>query len=128
MIGIWYYGTGKKKTSTSKVFIKKGKGVIYINNTKIFEYFSVNYINIIYKPLNLSCLYNLDIYSYTSGGGISSKAHSMMYGISKAIIDYDKKYKKIFKINKFLKNDSRFVERKKIGRIKSRKKKQYSKR
>lgn len=129
MIGKWYYGFGKKKTSKTKVFLKKGIGTININKKKALEFFKRIYlVSYIYEPFKIIKDFNFDIIITSKGGGEVSKALSAMYAISKALLQYNYKYKKNLKKNFMLYLDKRIVERKKVGLVKSRKKKQYSKR
>ncbi|MGX7582468.1 30S ribosomal protein S9 [Candidatus Vidania fulgoroideorum] len=129
MIGKWYYGFGRKKTSKSKVFLKSGTGKIKINGKPIITYFKKNnLINYINEPFKIIKNFNFDILINTKGGGCVSRAISSMYAISRALVDYNFFYKKNLKKNLLLILDKRIVERKKTGYIKSRKKKQYSKR
>ncbi|WP_458659125.1 30S ribosomal protein S9 [Candidatus Vidania fulgoroideorum] len=129
MIGKWYYGFGRKKNASSKVFLKEGKGNILINKKRLILFFSrKSLINLVYDPIRLTNFYSFDFYVNSKGGGEVSKAIATMYGISKAIIDFEYSYKQILKKNNILNSDLRIVERKKIGHIKSRKIRQYSKR
>ncbi|MGX7586132.1 30S ribosomal protein S9 [Candidatus Vidania fulgoroideorum] len=129
MLLTWASGTGKKKTCISRILLKEGNGKIIINKLKASCYFKrKNLINFILRPLFLISNNKFDIFINTKGGGEVSKAISIMYGLSKALVDYDIKYKKILKKNKMLTSDKRIVERKKVGHVKSRKRKQYTKR
>ncbi|MGX7576848.1 30S ribosomal protein S9 [Candidatus Vidania fulgoroideorum] len=129
MIGEWYYGIGKKKSSISKVFLKLGKGEIKINKVNIFNYFKrKELINNIYEPLYFVKKTNFNIYINSKGGGEKSKAISSMIAISRAICDFNIEYKKVLKKNKLITFKNRKVEKKKYGYVKSRKKKQYTKR
>ncbi|MGX7589410.1 30S ribosomal protein S9 [Candidatus Vidania fulgoroideorum] len=129
MIGKWYFGFGRKKTSKTKAFLKKGTGKISINKKNIIIFFKrKNLINYIYEPLKIVKNQKFDILIKTKGGGEASIAISSMYAISKGLLDYNYYYKKNLKKNLMLILDNRIVERKKIGNVKSRKKKQYSKR
>ncbi|MGX7576422.1 30S ribosomal protein S9 [Candidatus Vidania fulgoroideorum] len=124
----WYNGTGKKKRCISRILLREGNGRIFINKINAFYFFKrKNLINYIIKPLNITSA-NYDIFIKTKGGGEVSKAISIMFAISAAIIEYNKKNILLIKKNKLLTIDSRKVERKKIGYVKSRKKKQYTKR
>lgn len=125
---IWWYSTGKKKTAKARVYINPEGNNIIINNKKIEEYFPKNLqYNIIFYPLKLTNTSFL-IKVKVKGGGYMGQIQAIKYGISKAIFKYDKKYKNILSSKKLLSNDSRRVERKKIGRKKARKNKQFSKR
>ncbi|WMC18911.1 MAG: 30S ribosomal protein S9 [Enterobacteriaceae bacterium PSpicST2] len=125
-----YYGTGKRKTSIARIFMKLGNGKFIVNNNNLNEYFTnKNTQLIIYKPLNLVNLINImDLYITVKGGGISSQAEAIKYGISKAILNYNKNLRHILKKEGYISRDSRKVERKKPGFKKSRKRSQFSKR
>ncbi|WP_259288729.1 30S ribosomal protein S9 [Candidatus Nasuia deltocephalinicola] len=124
-----YSGCGKKKCAIARVFFKIKKNKIKINNLNINEYFNkkLNY-KLIFDPIKLTNSKNLDIKIYVKGGGKSSQIFAIRNGLAKALLCYNEKYKKILSDNKLLTRDSRMVERKKIGKIKSRKSKQFSKR
>ncbi len=124
-----YNGCGKKKCAVARVFFKIKKNKIKINNLNINEYFNkkLNY-KLIFDPIKLTNSKNLDIKIFVGGGGKSSQIIAIRNGLAKALLCYNKKYKKILSDNKLLTRDSRVVERKKIGKIKSRKSKQFSKR
>ncbi len=122
-------GCGKKKCAVARVFFKIKKNKIKINNLNLNEYFNkkLNY-KLIFDPIKLTNSKNLDIKINVRGGGKSSQIIAVRNGIAKALLCYNKKYKKMLSDNKLLTRDSRVVERKKIGKIKSRKSKQFSKR
>ncbi|WP_259289116.1 30S ribosomal protein S9 [Candidatus Nasuia deltocephalinicola] len=124
-----YNGCGKKKHAIARVFFKIKKNKIKINNLNVNEYFNkkLNY-KLIFDAIKLTNSKNLDIKISVKGGGKSSQIFAIRNGIAKALLCYNKKYKKILSDNKLLTRDSRMVERKKIGKIKSRKSKQFSKR
>ncbi|WP_259286128.1 30S ribosomal protein S9 [Candidatus Nasuia deltocephalinicola] len=124
-----YNGCGKKKCAIARVFLKIKKNNIRINNFKINEYFNkkINY-KIIFDPIRITNSKNLDIKINVKGGGKNSQIMAIRNGLAKALLNYNKIYKKILSDNKLLTRDSRVVERKKIGKIKSRKSKQFSKR
>ncbi|MGX7582746.1 uS9 family ribosomal protein [Candidatus Vidania fulgoroideorum] len=129
MIFEYYRAKGKKKTCVSTVLIKSGVGRIIINRFIAFNFFKrKNLLNYIIKPFCVINSFNFDVFVKTKGGGEVSKAVSIMYAISKALLLFDKKAFKILKKEKLLKSDNRIVERKKVGYVKSRKKKQYTKR
>lgn len=130
----YFYGTGKRKTSIARVFIKTGTGIIKVNNSENY-YSNSKIINIIKKPLQLLNLTeNLDLKITVKGGGIISQAEAIKHGISRALLKINEKdteensYRKKLKKVGYLTRDSRIVERKKVGRRKARKKEQYSKR
>lgn len=125
-----YYGTGRRKSSSARVFIKKGNGNITINKTKIDKYFSRTTSKmIILQPLNLFNITDkIDIYITVKGGGISGQAGAIRHGISRALIKYDNNLRLELRKLGFLTRDSRKVERKKVGLRKARRSPQYSKR
>ncbi|UOQ27830.1 SSU ribosomal protein S9p (S16e) [Candidatus Vidania fulgoroideae] len=130
MIGIHFFGKGKKKTSKAKVLIRRNNVFrILINGKRLDSYFK-NKIAIenILCPLSIVGEKKIFIKVRVEGGGEISKSIAIRIGISRCICDIYKKYKKIFKSENLIKSDTRIVERKKIGFVKSRKKKQYSKR
>lgn len=126
-----YKGVGKKKNAVAKVFLKKNfKNKIIINNKyKINNYFNkkINY-KLIFKPLFLTNSKNFTILIKAKGGGKCAQVFAICNAISKALLNYNKNFKKILSDNKLLTRDSRMVERKKVGLKKSRKKRQFSKR
>ncbi|CAL4323702.1 30S ribosomal protein S9 [Buchnera aphidicola (Neophyllaphis podocarpi)] len=125
-----YYGTGRRKSSSARVFVKKGSGKITINNKKLESYFSRETSCMLVKqPLVLLNLLNkFDFYITVKGGGISGQAGAIRLGISRALIKYDELFRKDLRKSGFVTRDSREVERKKVGLRKSRKKPQFSKR
>ncbi|XZR53237.1 MAG: 30S ribosomal protein S9 [Enterobacteriaceae bacterium] len=125
-----YYGTGRRKTSTARVFMKYGNGNFIINNNNLNNYFTnKNTQLIIKKPLNLVKLNNImDLYITVKGGGITGQSEAIRHGITRAILNYNKNFRYIFKKEGFISRDSRKVERKKPGFKKSRRKPQFSKR
>ena len=130
MIGNWNYGTGRRKTSIARVFIKKGYGIIIING-KIIEKFFSRETNrmIVRQPLLLTLnIESFDIKVSVKGGGQTGQAGAIRHGITKALIDYDINLKKQLSRSGFLTRDSRMVERKKVGLRKARRSKQFSKR
>uniref|UniRef100_UPI003F5CD844 30S ribosomal protein S9 n=1 Tax=Buchnera aphidicola TaxID=9 RepID=UPI003F5CD844 len=124
------YGTGRRKSSSARVFIKKGSGNIIINKFAIEKYFlRENARKIILQPLFLVNMNDkMDLYITVKGGGNSGQAGAIRHGITRALINYDQTFKSILKKSGFVTRDSREVERKKVGLRKSRKKPQFSKR
>lgn len=125
-----FYGTGRRKTSSSRIWICKGSGNIQVNRKDFNNYFHrLALTNAVQMPLKLVGLENkFDIIATVRGGGLSSQANAISLGIVRAILSYDAKYKFLFKKEKLTTRDSRVVERKKYGRAGARKKFQYSKR
>ena len=124
------YATGKRKNSIARVWIKKGKGKITINNREIGDYFGREILSVIVKqPLVATNNENkFDITATASGGGLSGQAGAVLLGISKALVLFDPTTHKTLRQGGFLTRDPRVVERKKYGFKKARKGKTYRKR
>ena len=127
---IQYYATGRRKSSTARVYLRPGKGEISINKRSLEVYFGRETSRMIVKqPLELSQTTDkFDIYINVVGGGNSGQAGAIRHGITRALIEYDETLKPILRQAGFVTRDAREVERKKIGLHKSRKRPQYSKR
>lgn len=136
-----YYGTGRRKTSTARVFLTPGKGDIVINQNALDEYFGRKTARmIVCQPLEVTQLQNkFDITVTVTGGGISGQAGAIRLGIARALVKYDEEggtdsssgaesLRKILRKEGYLTRDARQVERKKVGLHKARKGTQYSKR
>ena len=125
-----YYGTGRRKSSTARVFLKRGSGQITINNRTIEQYFGRETGRMIVRqPLEtLEMTENFDFNITVTGGGISGQAGAIRHGITRALMVYDESLRKPLRQAGFVTRDAREVERKKIGLHKSRKRPQYSKR
>lgn len=130
MIGKYYYGTGRRKSSVARVFIQPGKGSIVVNNKPVEEYFSRYTSQIILKqPLELTNNQtSFDIKINVIGGGESGQAGAVRHGITRALMDYDIALKGDLSKAGFVTRDPREVERKKVGLRKARRRKQFSKR
>lgn len=130
MIGKYNYGTGRRKSSVARVFLKAGKGNIVINDKPADEYFSrVTSRMILRQPLVLTNNENsFDIMVNVDGGGESGQAGAVRHGITRALIDYDAALKSALSSAGFVTRDAREVERKKVGLRKARRAKQFSKR
>ena len=130
MIGKYYYGTGRRKSSFARVFIQPGKGNIVVNNKPVDEYFSRYTSQMILKqPLELTNnTATFDIKVNVIGGGESGQAGAVRHGITRALMDYDVALKPELSSAGYVTRDSREVERKKVGFRKARRKKQFSKR
>lgn len=126
------YSTGRRKTSSARIFMTKGVGLIKINNLLLDKYFSlIKYKFNIIKVLKIKDNLFIDNFNYfitVRGGGLSSQSIAIRHGISRAILKYDNSLKKKLRLLGFITRDSRKVERKKYGFRKSRCKPQYSKR
>ena len=125
-----YYSTGRRKSSSARVFLKKGSGNIVINNRTLDRYFGRETGRmIVQQPLEkLDMLKSFDITVSVSGGGISGQAGAIRHGITRALIKYDEGLRKTLRQAGFVTRDAREVERKKVGLHKARKRPQYSKR
>ncbi len=125
-----YYSTGRRKSSTARVFLKKGKGNITINARTLEQYFGRETGRMIVRqPLETTEMTkNFDINITVTGGGISGQAGAIRHGITRALIEYDETLRKVLRQAGFVTRDAREVERKKIGLHKARKRPQYSKR
>jgi small subunit ribosomal protein S9 len=130
MIGNWNYGTGRRKSSVARVFMKKGNGQITINGKAIDEYFGrQTSIMIARQPLLLTANdAAFDIKINVHGGGESGQAGAVRHGITRALIDYDSALKGDLSRAGFVTRDAREVERKKVGLHGARRRKQFSKR
>jgi small subunit ribosomal protein S9 len=130
MIGDWNNGTGRRKSSVARVFMKKGTGKITVNDKDIQEFFGrQTSIMIVKQPLFLTNhVETFDIRINVHGGGESGQAGAARHGITRALIDYDAALKPALSQAGFVTRDAREVERKKVGFHKARRRKQFSKR
>jgi small subunit ribosomal protein S9 len=130
MIGNYNYGTGRRKSSVARVFIKRGKGAIVVNGRPIEQYFSRDTGRMIVRqPLELTNhVETFDINVNVTGGGESGQAGAVRHGITRALIDYDATLKGVLSGAGLVTRDAREVERKKVGLRKARRRKQFSKR
>ncbi|NLJ91942.1 MAG: 30S ribosomal protein S9 [Aeromonadales bacterium] len=125
-----YYGTGRRKSSTARVFVKKGSGNIVINKRSLEEYFGRETARMVVRqPLELvEMTDNFDLYITVAGGGISGQAGAIRHGITRALMQYDETLRGSLRKAGFVTRDARKVERKKVGLHKARKRPQFSKR
>jgi len=130
MIGDYNYGTGRRKSSVARVFLKAGSGKIVVNNKPVDEYFSRETGRMIVRqPLVLTDnLNSFDIMVNVAGGGESGQAGAVRHGITRALIDLNAEMKPTLKAAGLVTRDAREVERKKVGFHKARRRKQFSKR
>ena len=130
MIGNWNYGTGRRKSSVARVFMKKGTGQIVVNGRSVDDYFGrQTSIMIVKQPLLLTANAEaFDIQVNVHGGGESGQAGAVRHGITRALIDYDAALKPELSQAGFVTRDAREVERKKVGLHGARRRKQFSKR
>ena len=124
------YATGRRKTSTARVYLSKGKGNILVNDIPLEDYFGREVAKIlVMQPLVLlNIVDEFDISVKVSGGGSFGQAGAIRHGISRALEKFDADFRKKLKSAGYLTRDSRQVERKKVGLVKARKSKQFSKR
>ena len=125
-----FYGTGRRKTSTARVFLRKGSGRITINDKPLEEFFGRETARMIARqPLELTEMADkFDIFATVSGGGTTGQAGALNLGVARALTEYDENLRGDLRRAGFLTRDARAVERKKIGLHKARKATQYSKR
>ena len=124
------YGTGRRKTSTARVFLRPGKGNILVNDKPLDEYFGRRTARMVVRqPLALLNVTDaFDVYVTVKGGGPSGQAGAIRHGITRALIDYNEEHKESLRRAGFVTRDARAVERKKVGLRKARKRPQFSKR
>ena len=125
-----FYATGRRKTSSARVYLKKGKGDISVNDRKLDEYFGRKVAQmLVMQPLELLDLSEkLDINIKVKGGGSFGQAGAIRHGISRALTSFDEELRPQLKKAGLLTRDPRRVERKKPGLVNARKSKQFSKR
>jgi small subunit ribosomal protein S9 len=124
------YGTGRRKSSTARVYLQPGTGRITINERPIDEFFGRETGRMIVRqPLETVQLADkFDIQAHVAGGGITGQAGAIRHGIARALMQYDDTLRKPLRQAGFVTRDAREVERKKVGRRKARRGPQYSKR
>jgi len=125
-----YYGTGRRKTSAARVFIKAGKGDIIVNGKTLDQYFGRETSRMVVRqPLELvDVVGRFDINVTVSGGGASGQAGAIRHGITRALMQYDEELRGSLRKAGFVTRDARMVERKKVGLHKARRATQFSKR
>ncbi|MEH6443934.1 MAG: 30S ribosomal protein S9 [Oceanospirillaceae bacterium] len=125
-----YYGTGRRKTSTARVFLRPGTGTITINDRTIEVYFGRETARMIVRqPLELtSTSEKFDVFITVKGGGGFGQAGAIRHGITRALMEYDETLRPELRKAGFVTRDAREVERKKVGLRKARKRPQFSKR
>ena len=130
MIGNYNYGTGRRKSSVARVFIKRGTGKIVINGRDLNDFFKRETGRmVVMQPLQLTeNTETFDIMVNVAGGGESGQAGAVRHGISKALTYFEPALRSVLKKGGFLTRDSRVVERKKYGKAKARRSFQFSKR
>jgi small subunit ribosomal protein S9 len=125
-----YYGTGRRKTSTARVFMKSGSGNITVNGKSLEDYFGRETARMVVRqPLEkVEMLANFDINATVAGGGGTGQSGAIRHGITRALMVYDEELRPVLRKAGYVTRDSRKVERKKVGLHKARKATQYSKR
>ena len=130
MAAVSFYGTGKRKTSVARVWLKPGAGRIVVNNKTLDEYFGRETSKMVVRqPLELTeNVGKFDVFVNVCGGGDSGQAGAIKHGITKALLEADPELRAELKKAGFITRDSRVKERKKYGKAAARKRFQYSKR
>ena len=125
-----YYGTGRRKTSAARVFLKSGKGELQVNNLSLDKYFGREVARMIVRqPFDgVDLTDKFDVKISVTGGGNFGQAGAIRHGIARALVEYDDGLRSPLRKAGFLTRDSRQVERKKVGLHKARKRPQFSKR
>jgi len=125
-----YYGTGRRKSSSARVYLTAGKGAITINKKTIEDYFGRETSRMVVRqPLQtVDLLEKFDINVNVSGGGPSGQAGAIRLGITRALLKYDETFREVLRGEGFVTRDAREVERKKVGLRKARRGVQFSKR
>jgi len=124
------YGTGRRKSSAARVFLRPGKGQITVNDKTLDAFFGRETARMVVKqPLELTKLGDrFDVLVTVEGGGITGQSGAIRLGLSRALVEYDENLKSDLRKAGFLTRDAREVERKKVGLHKARRATQYSKR
>ncbi|MFN3786376.1 MAG: 30S ribosomal protein S9 [Thiothrix sp.] len=125
-----YYGTGRRKSSSARVFLRAGSGNITVNGKALGEYFGRETASMIVRqPLNtVDMAEKFDVNVTVEGGGITGQSGAIRLGIARALLQYDEGLRGALKTAGFLTRDARKVERKKVGLHKARRATQFSKR
>jgi small subunit ribosomal protein S9 len=125
-----YYGTGRRKTSTARVFLRRGSGNIVVNNRPLDVFFGRETSRMVVRqPLEVADLSDkFDLHVTVTGGGMTGQAGAIRHGITRALMQYDESLRAPLRKAGFVTRDARVVERKKIGLHKARRATQYSKR
>lgn len=124
------YGTGRRKESVARVWLKPGNGEIVVNGRKMVDYFGRSVLQtLVLQPFSVADrLGRYDVFCTVRGGGLSGQAGAVRHGISRALVDYEPELRSILKSEGMMTRDSRTVERKKYGLMKARRSFQFSKR
>ena len=130
MASIEYYATGRRKTSTARVFLRPGSGTITVNHREFANYFPTDQLRTnVRRPLALTeNVQNFDVLATVAGGGVNSQSGAVRLGIARALVEFNAELRKALKKDGLLTSDSRVKERKKYGLAGARKRFQFSKR
>ena len=130
MSELTYYGTGRRKTATARVFLRQGTGEVVVNSRGLDEYFANEVLKMIIKqPLQLTeTNEHFDIRATVEGGGSAGQAGAIRHGITRALVEYNEELRPKLKAAGFLTRDPRKKERKKYGQKGARARYQFSKR
>ena len=125
-----YYGTGRRKTSTARVFLRPGTGAISVNHRSFEGYFATEALRTqIRRPFTITeTAGQFDVLATVAGGGVSGQAGAVRLGIARALVEYNLELRKRLKSDGLLTRDARAKERKKYGMAGARKRFQFSKR
>ena len=125
-----YYGTGRRKTATARVFLRPGTGTITVNHREFANYFPTDTLRMnVRRPLQLTEMADkFDILATVAGGGVNSQSGAVRLGIARALVEFNAELRKQLKKDGLLTSDSRIKERKKYGLAGARKRFQFSKR
>ena len=130
MPNIEYYGTGRRKTSTARVFLRPGTGAITVNHREFENFFPTDALRVqVKRPLQVTETgEKFDILATVAGGGVNGQAGAVRLGIARALVEFNAELRKLLKKDGLLTSDSRIKERKKYGLAGARKRFQFSKR
>ena len=130
MASIEYYATGRRKTSTARVFLRPGNGSITVNHRQFNDYFPTETLRMnVRRPLTLTeMVEKFDVLATVDGGGVNSQSGAVRLGIARALVEFNAELRKALKKDGLLTSDSRVKERKKYGLAGARKRFQFSKR
>ena len=130
MTAVQYYGTGRRKTSTARVFLRPGTGAITINHREFENFFPTDALRVqVKRPLLVTETgEKFDILATVAGGGVNGQAGAVRLGIARALVEFNAELRKLLKKDGLLTSDSRIKERKKYGLAGARKRFQFSKR
>ncbi|MDR1991095.1 MAG: 30S ribosomal protein S9 [Acidobacteriaceae bacterium] len=130
MAAVQYYGTGRRKTSTARVFLRPGSGAVKVNQREFDAFFPTEALRTqMRRPLVLTeTVDKFDVLATVDGGGVSGQAGAVRLGIARALVEYNAELRKALKTEGMLTRDARAKERKKYGMAGARKRFQFSKR